>query len=47
MAGASSHFLRMDGMQKDSAAGSPAGRHFWPQLGRRWRPAALGCWTAI
>ena len=47
MAGASSHFLRMDGMQTDSAARSPAGRQGWPQLSRHWRPAALACWTAI
>jgi len=37
----------MDGMQTDSAAGSPAGRQGRPPLRRYWRPAALGCWTAI
>jgi hypothetical protein len=47
MAGALSPFLRMDGMQTDSAARSPAGRQGWPQLSSHWRPAALGCWTAI
>lgn len=34
-------------MQTDSAAESRAERQGRPWLRRHWRPAALGCWTAI